>query len=111
MSIFVQCPQCQLVQEKERQKVKSQNKPIHLILSSRLIDDEQSSEDPDSESESDSSISDTDTDSESSDDGEEKRIKAYVASIFGEKKKQRAVETIQSTGEEDVITLPDETLP
>lgn len=70
----------------------------------------QGSEDPDSESESDSSISDSDSDSESSDDEEEK-IKAYVASIFEEKNKQKAVETIQLTGEEDVITLPDETLP
>ena len=76
-----------------------------------MTDDEQTSEDPDSESESDSSISDSDSGSESSDDGEEKRIKAYVAHIFEEKNKQRAVETIQSTGEEDVITLPDETLP
>jgi hypothetical protein len=74
-----------------------------------LTDDEQSSEDSDSEAESDSSISDSD--SESSDDGEEKRIRAYVTSIFDEKNKQRAVETIQSTREEDVITLPDETLP
>jgi hypothetical protein len=66
----------------------------------------------DSESESSNSDSDLDSDSESSnDDGEEKRIKAYVASIFEEKNKQRALETIQSTGEEDVITLPDETLP
>ena len=78
-----------------------------------LTDDEQTSEDSDSESKSDSSISgsDLESDSESSDDGEEKRIKAYVASIFEEKNKQKAVETIQSTGEEDVITLPDETLP
>ena len=77
-----------------------------------MTDDEQTSEDPDSESESDSSISDSDSesDSESSDNGEEKKIKAYVASIF-EKNKQKAVETMQSTGEEDVITLPDETLP
>ena len=78
------------------------------------LTDEQSSEDPDSESsESDSSIldSDSDSDSESSDDGEEKRIKAYVTSIFNEKNKQRAVETILSTREENVITLPDETLP
>lgn len=76
------------------------------------LTDEQSSEDPDSESsESDSSILDSDSDSESSDDGEEKRIKAYVTSIFNEKNKQRAVATILSTREEDVITLPDETLP
>ena len=74
-----------------------------------LTDDEQSSEDSDSESESDSSISDSD--SESSDDGEEERIKAYVTSIFKGKYKQKAVETIQSTREEDVITLPDESLP
>ena len=70
-----------------------------------LTDDE---EDSDSESESDSSISDSES---SNDDGEVERIKAYVASIFEEKNKQRAVETIQPTGEEDVITLPDETLP
>jgi hypothetical protein len=69
------------------------------------------SEDSDSEAESDSSISDSDSDLESSEDGEEKRIRAYVTSIFNEKNKQRAVETIQSTQEEDVITLPDETLP
>ena len=78
-----------------------------------MTDEEQSSGDSDSESGSDSSISDSDSDSdsESSNDGEEERIKAYVASIFNEKKKQKAVETIQPTQEEDVITLPDETLP
>lgn len=81
----------------------------YLILD--LTDDEHTSEDPDSETETDSSISDSDSDSESSDDGEEKRIKAYVAHIFEEKNKQRAVETVESIGEEDVITLPDETLP
>ena len=74
-----------------------------------FTDDEQSSDDFDSESEVDSSISDSD--SESFDDGEEEKIKAYVTSIFKEKNKQKAVETIQSTREEDVITLPDETLP
>ena len=79
-----------------------------------MTDEEQSSEDSDSESESDSSISDltSDSHSESSNDGgEEERIKAYVSSIFKEKNKQKEVETIQPTQEEDIITLPDETLP
>jgi hypothetical protein len=75
-----------------------------------LIDEEQSSEDSDSESASESSISDSDSES-SGDDGEEKKIQAYVASIFEKKNKQKAAETISSTQEEDIITLPDETLP
>jgi hypothetical protein len=75
-----------------------------------LIDEEQISED-DSDSESESDLSTSASDSESSNDNrEEKRIQAYVASIF-EKKKKKAVEEIPSTQEEDIITLPDETLP
>jgi hypothetical protein len=72
-----------------------------------LTDEEQRSEECDSETES--SISTSDSDSESSgDDGEEKNIRAYVASIFEQKNKQKS---IQPTQEEDIITLPDETLP
>jgi len=74
-----------------------------------LIDEEQSSKD-DSDSESESASASSDSDSESSNDnGEEKRIRAYVASIF-EKNKENP-EKIPSTQEEDIITLPSETLP
>jgi len=75
------------------------------------LTDEESSGESDSESESDSSTSNSDSDSESSsDDGENKRIRTYLASILEKNARPKAAETIQSTREEEeVITLPDET--